>query len=145
MASEDFPSMNIIARKDDGTETDVTEAVQVLYDTMHAFMGMASGSLDAEEWGAILHLAEAAEFTNLQYLRDQWAHERAEEEKRIARNAEYDRQRREATERGRAQALLALEADARIVAEMRAREPHLAQYADADLLKLDRMRKSGMA
>jgi len=135
----------IITRDTDGNEVDVTEAVQVIYDAMHAYMGMASGSLDKEEWDAVLHLSEAAQFpdyANLKRLREL---EERQEAERAERRAKYEKERSEAVERGRLAALRVIEEQARVVAEMRAAEPGLANYTDGSLWTLHLMRKNGTA
>lgn len=54
--------MRIIVQRDDGTEVDVTTAVQITYDALHASMDFGSGFLDTEELGAMVVLAESAGF-----------------------------------------------------------------------------------
>lgn len=135
----------IVIHEDSDDFTDVTEAVQVIYDAMHAYMGMASGSLDSDEWDAVLRLAEAAAFTNYEDLKAQRAaEERAEAERREKRLA-WEAERAAASERGRQQALRLLEEQARVVAQMRAAEPHLADYPDGSLWTLHLMRQQGTA
>ncbi len=134
--------MRIVVKPDPEltTEIDVTEAVQIVYDAMHGYMGMASGSLDAEEWDAILHLAKAADFPDYADLENQRRLElEAEERRQRAR----DEMARTQAERREQQA----KAAAQLAAEMRQREPKLVLggWSDAELVELHRMRNSGMA
>ena len=54
--------MRIIVQRDDGTEVDVTEGVQVVYDALYHSMDMSSGFLDTHELAAMWRLARAAGF-----------------------------------------------------------------------------------
>jgi hypothetical protein len=133
--------MHITVTSDDGGTTDVTEAVQVIYDAMHAYMGMASGSLDAEEWDAVLRLAEAAQFSDYESLLKMREEEREEERRREETRQKY---RQEHEERLKAAQAHVVE-QVRIADEMRAAEPQLAAYTVAELYTLHLMRKNGQA
>lgn len=69
--------MKIIVRQDDGTEVDVTRAVQFTYDALHSSMDFGSGFLDTSELGAMIALSEAAGFEGWQEIIDNiWREER---------------------------------------------------------------------
>ncbi len=132
--------MQITATNDHGETADVTEAVQIIYDAMHAYMGMASGSLDAEEWDAVLHLAKAAQFPDYADLENQRRLELEAEERR--QRARDEMARTQAERRAEA-----AKAAAQLAKEMREREPALvrAGWSDSELVTLHQMRTSGMA
>jgi hypothetical protein len=52
----------VYARQADGTETDVTEGVQVLYDHMVSSMDWGSGFLTVEDAKGIIEIAQACGF-----------------------------------------------------------------------------------
>ena len=136
----------IYAHTADGQETyDVTEAVQIVYDAMHGYMGMASGSLDKEEWDAVLHLAQAADFPDYADLKNRRELELRQEEERRERRERLEREQAEARERGRQAALNQIAEEERIAAELRHREPHLAGYDTSSLYMLHLMRQQGRA
>lgn len=60
--------MKIIVKRDDGTEIDVTTAVQVTYDALHSSMDFGSGFLDREELESMVVLAQAAGFGEWQHV-----------------------------------------------------------------------------
>ena len=62
--------MKIVLTDDDGTEYDVTEAVQIVYDSLHASMDFGSGFLDAGESKAMHDLAVAGGWDPPEYSRD---------------------------------------------------------------------------
>jgi len=136
--------VNIItAYQADNSEVDVTEAVQVIYDAMHSYMSMASGSLDQEEWDAVLHLAKAANFPDHDDLVAQREREIERErmrEERRARQAEEDQRRR-------VDAYNRLREQVAIVDKMRADEPELAaqNLTFGQLITLHEMRQRGEA
>lgn len=57
--------MRILARHDDGTETDITLGVQTAYDIATSSLDWGSGLLDYEEQIELLRLAKACGFTDL--------------------------------------------------------------------------------
>lgn len=56
----------IIARDAAGTETDVTEAVKILYDNVHASMDWGSGFLGSDEVASIAAAADVCGFEALE-------------------------------------------------------------------------------
>ena len=54
--------LHVFVRHADGTETDVTEGVQVLYDTVIASMDWGSGFLTVEDAEPIVAVAKACQF-----------------------------------------------------------------------------------
>lgn len=54
--------IEIVVRDATGAETDITEAVRIAYDMVHASMDWGSGFLDADEMAQIIALAEACGF-----------------------------------------------------------------------------------
>lgn len=136
-------TVNIItAYQADNSEVDVTEAVQVIYDAMHSYMSMASGSLDQEEWDAVLHLAKAANFPDRDDLvaQREWEIEREKlRAERRARQVEMDAVRR----RTEAQ-VLRRQID--LVDKLRAEEPEVAEgHTFHELVTLVAMRENGTA
>jgi hypothetical protein len=130
--------MQIIARTEDGTETDVSAAVQL--------MAEALGFTEYLDWdrseedaflAAVADIPEESPFTRL-VIRIQ--RERAEREDAQRRRDEYAR----TEEERRAQRIKAAH---QLAEEMRAVEPGLvrAGWSDAELVELHRMRNSGLA
>jgi hypothetical protein len=126
--------MQIIA-KYDGTETDVTDI----------FLALAEGilraeymDLDPEQEDEIIALADATGHRDLATLSSRILHERKEEEEAQRRRDAFYRSQQERQEQER-------QAAAQLAAEMRAKEPHLAQWNDAALVRLHAMRNAGMA
>lgn len=69
--------IKIWTENEDGTRTEVTEAVQCLYDLLLSSMDFGSGFLSVEEIIPIAELADAAGFdpeSPISYLRDQATH-----------------------------------------------------------------------
>jgi hypothetical protein len=67
--TEDNPienRMKILVRMSDGTETDITEAVKIMYDVVHSSLDWGSGFLDADEAGHIIALADVCGFQPLE-------------------------------------------------------------------------------
>lgn len=78
--------MKIIARADDGTETDVTEGVQSLYDMYMSTMDIGSGFICMEEALAIHALATACGFKNIEEIDKYVAEIRQQHREREWRN-----------------------------------------------------------
>lgn len=93
---------------DDGTTVDITEGVQVAYDTAYGSMDWGSGFLDSEEMGLIAHLGEACRFPSFEDALASVHRHREQQERAIAYREE---QRRKQAEQ-----------DARILAEHRQTE-----------------------
>ena len=91
--------MKIIATRDDGTTTDITEGVQVLYDTVLQSMDWSSGFLDHEEQSGIIRTGIACGFPDAEKYLESIQKQKLAEEKRqaevVRRQAE---QRRKAEE-----------------------------------------------
>lgn len=60
--------MKVIARSDDGVETDVTEGVQALYDQYMGTMDIGSGFVCLEEALVIYELAKACSFVQIEEI-----------------------------------------------------------------------------
>lgn len=74
--------MRIIVEREAGRGgTDVTEAVQIVYDTLLASMDFSSGFLGIEELDALAKLGEAAGFGSIEEIYTEIAREKAEQER----------------------------------------------------------------
>lgn len=62
--------MKIVMHTDDGSEVDITEAVQIVYDALHASMDFGSGFLDTSEVDAMRVMTKAAGWEPLEYNLD---------------------------------------------------------------------------
>lgn len=56
--------MKITVTHDDGETVDITEGVQVVYDSMFSWMASASGYLDHEEAKTLAHLSKSCRFSD---------------------------------------------------------------------------------
>lgn len=85
--------MRITLTLDDGTEHDVTEAVQIIYDALHASMDFGSGFLDTSEIMAMRRLSRAAGWEDIVYPSDlcTCGHDRGEHYHRGCRWREPER------------------------------------------------------
>lgn len=83
--------MKIIVQHDDGTEIDVTEGVQVAYDTAYGSMDWGSGFLDLEEMEAVARLAEACRFPSFPDALESVQRAREDQEKTLAYQEEQRR------------------------------------------------------
>jgi hypothetical protein len=60
----DEMKVRVFARAEDGTETDVTEGVQALYDLVIGSMDWGSGFLSVEDARPVVHVAKTCGFTD---------------------------------------------------------------------------------
>lgn len=79
--------MKILLVQEDGTEIEITEAVQILYDCVHASMDWGSGFLDIDEVAKIVALADVAGFAALDETVESYPCRNRDEQKRIADRA----------------------------------------------------------
>jgi hypothetical protein len=81
------PGVRIFVRQPNGTETDITEGVQALYDLVIGSMDWGSGFLTAEDARPVALLARACGFENAEaaerYLREQ---EHSDQQQQFIRN-----------------------------------------------------------
>lgn len=94
--------MKIIAVSDEGTETDITEGVQVLYDTVLQSMDWSSGFLDYEEQSAVIRTGMACGFPDAEKHLESIQRAKLAEEKRQEQQVRRDAERRARIEETRA-------------------------------------------
>ncbi|WP_159795761.1 hypothetical protein [Puerhibacterium puerhi] len=58
----------IVAIRDDGSQADVTEGVQIAYDLLRQSLDWGSGFLDTQEVDAVIRLSEACDFPDFEQL-----------------------------------------------------------------------------
>lgn len=133
--------MKIVAIHEDGTEIDVTEGVTTAFNVVTDSDEWYDAELPSRTGDAILALARACNLGDHDQLADDVQTMRRKEEERAAyaakRAKEAEDRAKEAEDRATAARLLA--------AEMREKEPHLAQYTDEQLVRLHEMRNAGTA